>query len=211
MALVILSISIPTVLFMYTINVYILATNSRPAIWNLIFFWPKYCWTLLLSVGDNDNALLLAKVAKETSNVDSDHGDGNNDENVPSLRIVNVDSLFVCMKVKMVTVSNFIYRLWILSFQWQHQESCISKNWQIQIAWRGHRGHPFKLTVPISRCNRSKYFFSSRIVSVWNCLPAEVVMAKSIHSFKTEVRKVDISKFLILPCIICWLWLMIEL
>jgi hypothetical protein len=62
-------------------------------------------------VGDNDNALLLAKVAKETSNVDSDHGDGNNDENVPSLRIVNVDSLFVCMKVKMVTVSNFIYRL----------------------------------------------------------------------------------------------------
>ena len=26
------------------------------------------------------------------------------------------------------------------------------------------RGHPFKLTVPISKCNRSKYFFSSRIV-----------------------------------------------
>ena len=34
-------------------------------------------------MGDNDNALLLAKVAEETSNVDSDHGDGNNDENVP--------------------------------------------------------------------------------------------------------------------------------
>ena len=65
------------------------------------------------------------------------------------------------------------------------------------------RGHPFKLTVPISRCNRSKYFFSSRIVPVWNCLPAEVVMAKSIFSFKTEVRKVDLSRFLILPCIIC--------
>jgi hypothetical protein len=30
-----------------------------------------------------------------------------------------------------------------------------------------------------------------------------VVMAKSINSFKTEVRKVDLSRFLILPCIIC--------
>ena len=64
------------------------------------------------------------------------------------------------------------------------------------------RGHPFKLAVPISRCNRSKYFFSSRIVPVWNCLPAEVVMTKSIASFKTEIRKLDLSRFLILPCII---------
>ena len=65
------------------------------------------------------------------------------------------------------------------------------------------RRHPFKLTVPISRCNRSKYSFSSRIIPVWNCLPAEVVIAKFINSFKTEVRKVDLSRFLILPCIIC--------
>jgi hypothetical protein len=57
----------------------------------------KECWTKY-SV-----RIFAYTVAEETSNVDSDHGDGNNDENVPSLRIVNVDSLFVSMKVKMVT------------------------------------------------------------------------------------------------------------
>ena len=27
-------------------------------------------------------------------------------------------------------------------------------------------GHPYKLTVPLNKCNRSKYFFSSRIVPI---------------------------------------------
>ena len=34
-----------------------------------------------------------------------------------------------------------------------------------------HRGHKFKLAVPVAKCNRTKYFFSSRVVPTWNSLP----------------------------------------
>ena len=40
------------------------------------------------------------------------------------------------------------------------------------------RGHPYKLTVPLNKCNRSKYFLSSRIVPIWNSLPVAFVMSK---------------------------------
>ena len=58
------------------------------------------------------------------------------------------------------------------------------------------RGHPYK-------CNRSKYFFSSRIVPIWNSLPVAVVMSKNVFSFKMSVRKFDLSRYLIVPSIIC--------
>ena len=66
----------------------------------------------------------------------------------------------------------------------------------------GLRGHSFKLTVPIVKCNRSKYFFSSWVVPVWNALPAEVVIAPNIFAFKKLVSKVDLSPFLIFACIV---------
>ena len=45
------------------------------------------------------------------------------------------------------------------------------------------RGHPYILTVPLNKSNRSKYFFSSRIVPIWNSLPVAVVMSKNVFSF----------------------------
>ena len=66
----------------------------------------------------------------------------------------------------------------------------------------GLRGHSFKLTVPIVKCNRSKYFFLSRVVPVWNALPAEVVIAPNIFVFRKLVSRVDLSPFLIFPCIV---------
>ena len=46
------------------------------------------------------------------------------------------------------------------------------------------RGHPFKLTIPVVKCNRSKYAFASRVVPVWNHLPASVVQCKTVTAFK---------------------------
>ena len=59
------------------------------------------------------------------------------------------------------------------------------------------RGHPFKLIVPVAKCNRSKYAFASRVVPVWNLLPVSVVECRTVNAFKRCLREVDLSKFLI--------------
>ena len=63
-----------------------------------------------------------------------------------------------------------------------------------------HRGHKFKLAVPIAKCNRIKYFYSSRAVPTWNALPDDVVVSPTLLTFKNHVRKLDFSKNLIMPC-----------
>ena len=57
------------------------------------------------------------------------------------------------------------------------------------------RGHPFKLVVPVTKCNRSKYAYASRVVPVWNLLPVSVVECKTVDAFKICLRAVDLSKF----------------
>ena len=51
------------------------------------------------------------------------------------------------------------------------------------------RGHSLKLRTGISRLNVRKYFFSQRIVSLWNSLPEEVVTAPSTNSFKARLDR----------------------
>ena len=46
------------------------------------------------------------------------------------------------------------------------------------------RGHPFKLAVLRSTCEARRFSFSRRVVPLWNSLPAEVVDADSVLSFK---------------------------
>ena len=42
------------------------------------------------------------------------------------------------------------------------------------------RGHPLKLSIPLTKLNTRKYFFANRVIPIWNSLPAETVMAPSI-------------------------------
>ena len=46
------------------------------------------------------------------------------------------------------------------------------------------RGHSLKLAVPRSRSETKRRFLNSRVVTVWNGLPAEVVSASTLASFK---------------------------
>jgi len=55
------------------------------------------------------------------------------------------------------------------------------------------RGHPLKLTVPESRVNARAYAFPVRVINVWNRLPADVVLAPSLLSFKHQVKNVDLT------------------
>ena len=63
------------------------------------------------------------------------------------------------------------------------------------------RGHSFKLVVPIARNNVRKHFFSCRIVNVWNDLPANIVSARSLMTFRKHLHIIDFSKYLTHPCI----------
>jgi len=51
------------------------------------------------------------------------------------------------------------------------------------------RGHSLKLVK--CRCNRDirKYFFSHRVVSKWNTLDNDSVMAKTVNGFKTKLER----------------------
>ena len=51
------------------------------------------------------------------------------------------------------------------------------------------RGHPLKVAKPRSRSRVRRNHFSSRVVNDWNSLPAEVVCAPSVDSFKNKLDK----------------------
>jgi len=54
------------------------------------------------------------------------------------------------------------------------------------------RGHPFKLRVQHCRIDARKYFFSSRVITIWNQLPAEVLNAVTVTAFVAKVRSCDL-------------------
>ena len=59
------------------------------------------------------------------------------------------------------------------------------------------RGHLLKLTVPLAKTNTRKFFFSNRIVPIWNSLPADLVLSPNVKSFKFKFRQTDLNKHLI--------------
>ena len=52
------------------------------------------------------------------------------------------------------------------------------------------RPNPFKITKQRALHNPYQYFFTNRIVNLWNQLPSVVVNAKSINSFKNKIDKI---------------------
>ena len=63
------------------------------------------------------------------------------------------------------------------------------------------RGHPLRLSIPLSKTNTDKHFFSNRVVIPWNSLPADLVTTTCPKSFKNQLGKINLSKFLIFPTI----------
>ena len=51
------------------------------------------------------------------------------------------------------------------------------------------KGHNLKLQKSRSRLDVRKYFFSQRVVNLWNDLSKEVVEAPSVDSFKSRLNK----------------------
>ena len=58
------------------------------------------------------------------------------------------------------------------------------------------RGNSFRLqSITISRQDLRQYFFTSRVVPIWNSLPQHVVSAKNIITFMSHLQTVDLSPF----------------
>ena len=63
------------------------------------------------------------------------------------------------------------------------------------------RGHQFKISVPVSKTNFHKHFFSNRIIPAWNSLPNNLVSSPNINIFKRGLKKIDLNKFLVFPSV----------
>ena len=48
-----------------------------------------------------------------------------------------------------------------------------------------------------ARVNCRKYFFSVRVINVWNSLPDEVVSTNQLSQFKTHIKQINLNNFLI--------------
>jgi hypothetical protein len=53
------------------------------------------------------------------------------------------------------------------------------------------RGHNYKLAIQYCRIDAHKFCFARRVCPVWNTLPADVVNACSLNSFKRKLTVVD--------------------
>jgi len=53
------------------------------------------------------------------------------------------------------------------------------------------------LRVQHCRIDARKYFFSSRVITIWNQLPAEVFNAVTVTGFVAKFRSCDLSRYLL--------------
>ena len=51
------------------------------------------------------------------------------------------------------------------------------------------RGNDFKLNKIHAKYDLRKYFFTNRVVNIWNSLPNYVITAESVNSFKSRLDK----------------------
>ena len=57
------------------------------------------------------------------------------------------------------------------------------------------RGHNIRLIKPICNTNCQLYFFTNRVVTYWNSLPADIVNASSFGIFVRKLDSHDLSGF----------------
>ena len=59
------------------------------------------------------------------------------------------------------------------------------------------RGHPVKFRVQQYRIDARKYFFSSRVVTIWNQLPVEIFNVVTAAAFAAGLRSCNLSHYLL--------------
>ena len=65
-----------------------------------------------------------------------------------------------------------------------------------KLAHSSTRGHSLKLVKPNCSNDVRKYFFTSRVIDVWNSLSEDIVKSPSVAVFKKTLRSVNFNTFL---------------
>ena len=71
----------------------------------------------------------------------------------------------------------------------QHIYDPITTSQLLTFAHSNTRSHDYKLNKPRCNTKQFQYFFSNRVVNLWNNLPADVVSAPTTNSFKNKIDK----------------------
>ena len=58
------------------------------------------------------------------------------------------------------------------------------------------RGHDLKLIKQTCSVDATKYYFTNRVVNVWNSLPSHIVNSPTLFTFKSRLQKHDLSVYL---------------
>ena len=66
------------------------------------------------------------------------------------------------------------------------------------------RGHSMKLYYPDSRVTVRQFFFSVRVVQIWNKLPEEVVSAGSVSAFISRLNSMHVSFLMFCFSAVCF-------
>ena len=69
---------------------------------------------------------------------------------------------------------------------------------------RPTRGHSYKLLQEHCVTDTRKRFFSQRVASIWNSLPASIIDFTSFIAFKASLRNVNLSIFLMYWVFLCF-------
>ena len=63
------------------------------------------------------------------------------------------------------------------------------------------RGHSYKLSKQLCTIDATKYYFTNRIVNVWNHLPNFVFSSSSVAVFKRRLLEIDLNVFFLTDCV----------
>jgi len=59
------------------------------------------------------------------------------------------------------------------------------------------RGHSLKLIKQSCSVDATKYYFTNRVVNIWNSLPSHIVSSPTLSTFKLQLQKHDFTSHLI--------------
>ena len=59
------------------------------------------------------------------------------------------------------------------------------------------RGHPYKLLKPQCTSNVRSFFFTQRVINVWNDLPTNIVNFSSLVCFRRSLLNINFSDYLV--------------
>jgi hypothetical protein len=117
-------------------------------------------------------------------------------KNIPGLYNMNYcDRLRVC-NIESLELRR-IYSDLVMVYKILHGLICVNLNDNLLLSkCITTRGNKYKLTKHCVKLDIRKYFFSERIVNIWNYLSDDVVSSSNINVFKSKLYKIDLSRFL---------------